>query len=248
MGPCWLLQWLLAFPLTLALLCFELFPYLLSNFQSPLYSLEAVLFILLSLNLTNMGAILFNCWHGATYLALYAVKAFAFFSSGWFFFFFSTSVTCCLTCCNCLWWKQRSVIMLTRIRPVLIHLFLCHQPAVARPLEDRAHTHRHTHAEAKHWTWQTKTVHFEHVLFFISWGISPPFYPFDVTGFFNMEGVSYRGRADNTDGQCPSRGSHSCMRLNSLSKGNSTIQQGGKRNKASVLILRYWQTVKCFSK
>lgn len=64
-----------------------------------------------------------------------------------------------------------------------------------------------------------------------------------LQGFSIVEGVSYRGLADNTDGQCPSRGSHFGIRFHSLSKGNFTIQQGGKLNKAAVVISRYWQTV-----
>lgn len=47
-----------------------------------------------------------------------------------------------------------------------------------------------------------------------------------LQGFSIVEGVSYRGLADNTDGQCPSLGSRLGMRFHSLSKGNSTASKG----------------------
>lgn len=47
-------------------------------------------------------------------------------------------------------------------------------------------------------------------------------------GFSIVEGVSYRGLADNTDGQCPSLGSYLGMKFHALSKENYTNQQGGK--------------------
>lgn len=101
----------------------------------------------------------------------------------------------------------------------------------------RLHTHTHT-----------KQNLFKHVFLFLSclqeFLLPPVLLMFQR--YLIVEGVSYRSRADNTDGQCPSQGSCLGLRLNSPAQCDPGAFASGQPDKVFILFSCYRLTVKMF--